>query len=211
MRTTTTLLVALLALAGAAGARAKAPAPPPAVPGAAIKAVKGSAPKGWTVSVKGDTLIVRRDAKVALYNPIGRPPNLTPQQLASEWDYEIRLRFRPRVGPEDFAKQQRENEQLGAKIEKMREGLRAAGIRHKFDEWLPNSDLQEEMVAAYRAEQKKLHRLPDRYSDTHSIDVEDSQGHVLLFADGKEHEECAAVKTAVLKPFPSYRAEVPER
>lgn len=210
MRNTSVLLV-LLTLAGAAGARAKAPAPPPAVPETAIRAVKEAAPKGWTVSVKGDALVVRRDAKVALYNPFGRPPNLTNEQLASPWDYEIRLRFRARVGPAGFAKQQKENEQRAETIEKMREGLRAAGIRHKVDEWLPNSDLQEEMVAAYRAEQKKLHRLPDLYSDTHSIDVEDSQGSYLLFTDEKERDECAAAKKALLKLFKSYPAEEPKR
>lgn len=210
MRNTLVLSV-LLALAGGAGARAAAPAPPPAVPEAAIRAVRGAAPKGWTVSAKGDTLVVRRDTPVWLYNPIGAPPNLTPQQLASQRDYEIRLTFRARVGPEDFAKQQKENEQRGATIEKMREGLRAAGIRHKFDEWLPNSDLQEEMVAAYRAEQKKLHRLPDLYSDTHSIGVADSQGHFLLFTDAGERDECAAAKTVLRKPFKSYCPDGPPK
>lgn len=200
------LLVAGL-LCAAGEARPTAPAPPPAVPEAAVKAVQGAAPKGWTVALKGDTLTVRRDKPVALYNPIGIPPNLTPEQLASEWEYEVRLRFRPRVGPKEYEGQRQENERRAETIEKLREGLRAAGVRHKFDEWLPNSDLQQEMVATYRAEQKKLHRLPDLYSDTHSIEVEDSQGPVMAFARGAERDECAAVRAAVCKPFTPYRAK----
>jgi hypothetical protein len=111
------------------------------------------------------------------------------------------------VKPEEYAKLAQENEQLGETLEAMRGAMRKAGITHKFDDWLPSTPEQKGLVAAYRDAQKGLHKLPARYSDTHSIDVSDTQGFPLLFVDAKERDECAKVRPTVLDLFKSYRAE----
>jgi hypothetical protein len=76
-------LGALAALAlSVQGQPANAPAPP-TVPKAAVDAVKGALPKGWSADAKGDTLIVRRAEEVSLYNPINIPPNAEPRSSRS--------------------------------------------------------------------------------------------------------------------------------
>jgi hypothetical protein len=59
------------------------------------------------------------------------------------------------------------------------------------------------LVADYRAAQKAMpyHRLPDLYTDTSSIDLEDSLGFFLCFTDEAEAKECKRVKDAVRKLF----------
>ncbi len=202
-----TLALTALGVASACN-QPNAPAPAPSIPRDATDAVKGAAPKGWTVSTRGDTLTVRRDKEVTLYNPIGLPPSVDgkpPQGF--KYTYEVRLKFRPRMKAEEYAKLAKENETLGAKLEMMRDGLRNARISHKFDDWLPSTPEQKKLVAEYRDAQKGIHRLPDLHNETHSIDVEDSQGYFLLFTDTKDRDECAATKKAVLKLFKSHQPE----
>lgn len=187
---------------------AKAPTPPPAVPPEAVKAVKGVLPKGWDASAKGVTLIVRREKKIGLYNPIGLPPQLddTPPTASVIEPYEITLQFRPRITAEKYERFEKENGATSAKLEEMRRGLRAAGISHKFDDWLPSTPEQKKLVAEYRAAQKAMpyHRLPDYYTETNSIDVEDSVRFPLTFADAGEAKECDRVKAAIQALFKPY-------
>ena len=190
-------LVAVGAFAVSLSLAAKAPVPPDGVPPQALKAVQGVLPKGWTATVKGVTLTVRREKKIGLYNPIGAPDlgrePITPTSIEP---YEITLRFRPRLTAEAYEKLQKENKATAEKLEAMRDGLRAARISHKFDDWLPNTPEQKKLVADYRAAQKALpyHRLPDVYTDTHSIDIEDSVRFPLSFANAEEAKECWGVK-----------------
>ncbi|QJW93617.1 hypothetical protein [Frigoriglobus tundricola] len=192
----------------ACGASAGAPAPPDGVPPEAVKAVKGALPKGWTAAASGATLTIRCEKKIGLYNPIGLPAALAahpPTPTAIE-PYEITLRFRPRVTTGAFEELRKENEATAAKLDAMRDELRAAGIVHKFDDWLPDTPEQKKQVADYRAAQKAMpfHRLPDLYTQANSIDIEDSVRSPLAFTDAEEAKECRRVKEAIRGLFKSH-------
>jgi len=188
------------------GTLAKAPTPPPAVPPEAVKAVKGVLPKGWDASTKGVTLTVRREKKVGLWDVLdpgldGEPPIPTETKT-----YEITLRFRPRLTAEKYERLVKENESTGAKLEEMRDRLRAAKITHKFDDWVPSTPEQKKLVEEYRAAQKTMpfHHLPDCYTETHSIDIADSVQFPMDFAYADEAKECNRVKAAVHALFKPY-------
>lgn len=194
MRYAIGFVIALAPWVGALGA--KAPTPPDGVPPEALKAVKGVLPKGWTATANGVTLTVKREKKVGYYNPIGltfdygdKEKPIKPTVIEA---YEITLRFRPRVTAEAYEKLQKENKEIETKLEALRDGLRAARISHKFDDWLPDTPEQKKLVAEYRAAQKAMpyHRLPDVYTDTNSIDIDDSIRFPLCFADEEEAKEC---------------------
>jgi hypothetical protein len=209
---------ALLILAFLAGV---ASAEPPAggatssesVPKESLDAVRAALPEGWSASAKGDKLVVRRKNPVSLYNPIGAPPGPEgePRKLAAPWPYEVTLRFRPLVSEKEYAQLNKKNAEVEGKVEKLRDGLRAAGIRHKFDDWLPETPEQKKLVEEYRVTQKGIRRLPDLYTPSHSIEFGDSVGFVLLFAEEDERRECEKVKADVRKLFKAYRAEKDDR
>jgi hypothetical protein len=185
-----------------------APIPPDAVPPDALKAVKAKLPAGWTATVKGATLTVRRDKKVSLANIIGISPDPDGRPLAPDRTefYEVTLTFRPRVTAVAFEDMEKENAETEKKLDKLRDGLRAARITHKFDDWLPDTPEQKKLVAEYRAAQKALpyHRLPDLYTDTNSIDLADSVHFALGFTDAAEAKECRDTRDALRALFKAH-------
>ncbi len=198
MRYTLRSLLALLACAPFTRA---APVPPDAVPPEVLRAVRAKMPKGWTATVQGVTLTVRREKKVSLVNAIGRAPDIDgrPPVPDRTEPYELKLTFRPRVTAEAFERMEKENAETEKKLDKLRDGLRAAQIAHKFDDWLPGTPEQKKLVADYRAAQKALpyHRLPDVFTDTNSIDLDESVHWALSFTDANEAKECRGVKESV--------------
>ncbi|MBM3983730.1 MAG: hypothetical protein FJ304_26365 [Planctomycetes bacterium] len=202
-----TLAALVVALAGLPAGRG-APVPPDAVPPDVVKAVKAKLPAGWTATVRGATLTVRREKKVGLINAIGRPPSpdgLPPAPDRTE-HYELVLTFRPRVTAAAFGEMEKENAETETKLDTMRDGLRAARIAHKFDDWLPGTPEQKKLVAEYRAAQKALpyHRLPDAFTETRSIDFDESVGHWLSFTNGDEAKECRDTRDAVRALFKAH-------
>jgi hypothetical protein len=172
-----------------------------------LKAITRAVPKGWTVTATGKTVTVKRDAEVRVHNPIGAPPrqpNDPPPGFNTK--FEIVLTFRARVSAVEFDRMTAENAETEKKLDALRDGLRAAQIRHKFDEWLPSTPEQEKLVTAYRKAQKELpaHRLPDLYDDTNSIDAANSLRFPLLFTTEPERRECTEVEAAVRALFKSH-------
>jgi len=165
-----------------------------------VKALERAVPKGWTVTATGKTVTVKRDAEVSVYNPVGAPPRFNDDPpLGFNTKFEIVLTFRGRVSAEAYERMKRENAETEKKLDAHRDGLRAAQIRHKFDDWLPGTPEQEKLVAAYRKAQKELpaHRLPDVFDDLNSVDVARSLHFPLVFTTEREARECADVEAAV--------------
>jgi hypothetical protein len=205
----TFVIVAVLPLVAAAQ---NGPAPELSVPEADVKAICGSVPKGWTVTVKDHTVIIQRDVQVKLLpNPINAPPNFanSPPTPASTWPYVICVRYRPKLSDEEYAKLKKENESQAVKIERLREGLREARITHKFDDYLPDSPEQKKSVAEYRAEQQKIHTLPNYRSDIHALEISDNRHFTIPMTEQTEIADCAAAMKAIcelFKPFPAKKA-----
>jgi hypothetical protein len=155
----------------------------------------------------GDKLILRREKKVGL-DVYGTAFMYPPTPWAIE-SYEITLRFRPRMSKETYERLQKENEETWKKVDAMRDKLREAGIRHKFDDWHPDTPEQKKLVEEYRVARKALpyHRLPDLYTETHSIDMWDSVQFPLSFADDEEAKACAQEIAPVLGLFKSHRPD----
>ena len=181
------------------------------VPAEAVERVKKVVPKGWAVSASEEAITIRRDKKVGVYNPNGRDVALDakPPPADRAEGYEIVLWFRPAMGREEYDRQAAVNARIDMRLEKLRNGMRAAKIAHKFDSWLPDTLEQKKLVAEYRGAQLLMptHRLPDLYTGTHCIDVEDSLGHFMVVADAAEAKECAAVLAAVRGLFKAYKTD----
>lgn len=180
---------------------------PTAIPRDAESAVRGVMPKGWAVSIKGESIVIRRDKDVGVFNTVGLPPMLDERVIVHfTQPYLITLRFRAQVGLEEYKQLRRENAAIDRKLEVLRDGLRAARIRHKFDDWLPETDEQKSLVAEYRAAQKAnpWHRLPDGYTETHSVEIGDPVPFPLAISRDEERKECEAVMKAVRGLFKSY-------
>jgi hypothetical protein len=179
------------------------------VPAEAVERVKKVAPKGWAVSASEEAITIRRDKKVGVYNPNGRDVALDNKPTPADWTegYEIVLWFRPAIGREEYDRLAKVNAEIDTKMEKLRNGMRAAKIAHKFDSWLPDTPEQKKLVTEYRAAQLLMptHRLPDLYTESYSIEVEDSLGHFMVVADPTEAKECAVVMKDLWRQFKAYK------
>jgi len=180
------------------------------------KQVRAGVPQGWTVTVKGDTLTVRRKQPVKVFHHVPNEParpadfdfKKDRERRAVAETFAITVRFRQRVSQELYRDWQKVNAQRAEKLEAWRRKLQEARVGHKFDEYVPTTPEQKRLVAAYRKAQKEIpsKRLPFGYTRTCSIDMQTSLsrgfGHTLI--NKAEERECKQVHKRIVGLFRAY-------
>ncbi len=205
------LVVAMAPSCPAAAARPEAESDAIPVPRDVERQIREVVPKGWSVSVKGSRLVVRRDRPVPVYFSL---PNAAPQDPAqprkppTNVTFEITLRFLRPISPARYRRLRAENEATAKKLEALRENLRRR-VSHKFDDFLPRTDEEKRLVAEYRRAQKTLphHRLPDSYTKGCSVRTSTSQSPFAVHASAATKKECDRVRETILGLFHGYRHE----
>jgi hypothetical protein len=125
---------------------------------------------GWTVSLNGNEITIRRDKPVAVALVV---PNMAPgQKPLPDGEATVRfvLRFAPRMPADEYDRLAAENAKSADEYGRLH---RAVGLPHKFDDFIAKTDEEEERVRAFREAVAKLprHDLPVLYAPDHSIFV----------------------------------------
>lgn len=202
-----------IGLMAAPSAKAEGRDPTP-VPTETLDKVKAALPEGWKASASGDTLTVRREKPVEIYNAVNLPAAPDDAKGREELKararsepYEIKLRFTPRIGPDERRLLLLKNRETLKALEAQRDGLR--DIPHKFNEYLPSTPDQKQRVAAYEKARKSLvfQDLPGYYTDRYSIYASDSVSPFEGFLDEKVGRECRAVLGKLQGLFTAYEPD----
>jgi hypothetical protein len=171
-----------------------------------VARVKKLARDGWTVSLDGNEITVRRNKPTAFaYQPpnamIGAKPLDGGQRTVR-----YVLRFAPKLTTDEYEKLAAVNETSDKEYDRLH---RAVGLAHKFDDFIATTPEEKARVAAFREAVAKLprHTLPDLYTPEYSVffyqtgDGGVSPGWV---ADKDVRAECDDVLHTLLKYFGMY-------
>jgi hypothetical protein len=199
-----------------AAPREQEPGEPIRVPREIEKQIRAGVPGGWTVTIKGDTLTVRRDQPVKVFRHVpNEPPRPADFDFKKDMEkravaetYAITLHFRQRVSPEKYREWQKVNARRTETLEEWRRKLRAAQVAHKFDDYVPTTPEQKRLVAEYRKAQKEIpfRRLPNGYTPACSVDVRTSLsgGFGWTLIKKAQNRECGQVNKRIVGLFRTY-------
>ena len=147
---------------------------------ASAASIKESIGNGWKIDVRGRDIVIEMDKPIAFANVDINAPAVFSKAEAKAHEAaktttmkvcRYTLRFDNKLTKPIYEKLREENRA----IEKRREALRAKvrHIGHKFDQYLPQNEVEKQQVEEYRQGLKKLisHDLPDLFSTDHSIRV----------------------------------------
>jgi hypothetical protein len=170
--------------------------------------VRQLTPEGWTVSARGNDVLVQRDKPVPFARAEVNAPPLPPGAVPPPADlregvYRLTLRFAPRMSYDEYEKLAAMN----AASDRERERLqRALGLPHKFDDFIATTPEEKDRLQSYREAVKKLtwHTLPDLYTPDYSIFLFFSHDGWSYVSDKKAAAECAEVEGVLLKYFGMY-------
>jgi hypothetical protein len=133
---------------------------------AAAEKLKAGLPEGWSVQVKDKTISLRREKQVRFVNlinaDIGLPGESHQQYLmrhSIEIKYVIGLWFVPAMTAQERDKAVRENQETSKQGALMQERLR--GVPAKFDQYVPRSEEEKQLVNEYQELRKRWHTMPD--------------------------------------------------
>ncbi|BCM91314.1 hypothetical protein IAD21_03184 [Abditibacteriota bacterium] len=117
----------------------------------------------WNVSYQPqyDTIEVRRDPAVLMTPSIGinGPAIVKRTQVLSHPTFAFRIE--PFISPKEYARLKSENATINQRLTQMAGQMR--DIRHKFDSYLPKTEVEKQKVDAYNKLKRSLHDLPDFY------------------------------------------------
>lgn len=184
---------------------------PPAAAEAWARRVRAFAPPGWTVSARGNEVIIQRDqpvnfAPMPINAPPLRPGEKPPEPPLTRGNYRITLRFAPKLSQDDYdgraavnEASERERFRLEAKL----------NLVHKFDSYLATTPAEQARLQEFRAAKARLpwHDLPDLYSTDHSITWVQSWHPLTYVHDDKIFAECREVQQALLRLFGMYETD----
>jgi hypothetical protein len=162
---------------------------------------------GWTVSARGNDIVIRRDKPVQFaqveINAPPLPPGKERRPNLEEGVFQLTLRFAPRMTTDEYERLAAMN----AASERERDRLRrAVGVSHKFDQFLPSTPEEKERVRAYHEAVAKLpwHTLPDLYTPEYSICLLRSGSGLSYVFDKPAAAECQDVEETLLRYFGMY-------
>ncbi len=174
-----------------------------------VRAIRSVLPKGWTVSVVTNRIIVQRDnpvrwERVHPNEPgrgVGDPP---PKPDLSEGVYRLTLKCGPKMTMETYERLAAENAATEKERERLERGLR--DISHKFDQYIPATPEEQKRLAAYREAVANLprHELPDLYGEDISIWLLVSNDGWSYVYDKDVGAECNGIFETVLRFFGMY-------
>lgn len=161
---------------------------------------------GWTVSVRGNDVVLERDKPVRFARALPNEPHvLGPERIPdlTEAPFRLTLRFAPLVSVDEYERLAA----INAGSERERDRLkRAVGVPHKFDEFVATTPTEKERVREYREAIKKLphYDLPDLYVLDYSIYLLRSQDGWSYVYDKNVAAECHDVEQTLLRYFGMY-------
>ncbi len=159
----------------------------------------------WTVTAKGNDIIMERDKPVMFGRPINGPTSESSKGPRIEGIYRITLRFAPEMSLDEYEKLKTENEASDLEDQKLK---RKHNISTRFGGTYASGDDAKKREQAYREEFEKLvyHRLPHFYAPQYSITYYHSWRwfEYLDSGDADVDEECNGIKEAITKYFGTY-------
>lgn len=166
------------------------------------------APEGWTVSTRGDDLILERDRPVVFVHADINAPAATPDEAPrpenlSRGPYRLTLRFAPKMALEDYEAIAATNAENARRREDL---LRESGLRYKFGEVVTTTPEEEARLKALREAEAKLplRDLPHLYTPEHSVHLLQSWSGFARVEDRGVARECREVRESVLRYFGMY-------
>jgi hypothetical protein len=161
--------------------------------------------EGWTVTIRGNDVIVQREKPVRFAQASINAPAATSAQPPDlrVGPYRFTLRFAPKMTVDDYERRAATN----AASEKERERLQEqARLPHKFGEFLATTPDEKARLRAYRAAEARLtwHELPDLYTPDHSICLYQSWDTWSWVHDKDVAAECREIRESVLRYFGMY-------
>jgi hypothetical protein len=171
-------------------------------------------PGGWTVTVRGNSVLVARDKPVQWLEQEINGPAFSNQ---AEWDAYEKARVRPgpyclefRFGPKMSVAEYDRLNAANAAVEKERDQLRtdAEDLPHKFDSFVATTPQEAVRLAAYDQALAKLtfNELPDLYCRDFSVALSASTDGLRSVYGKEDSEECHTVKLALQALFERYEA-----
>jgi hypothetical protein len=171
-----------------------------------VTRIRGLARDGWTVSVRGNDIVIQRDKPVRFAAIEINAPDRPRDRKPALHDGVVRwtLRFAPRMASDEYDRLS----EVNAASDRERDRLkRAVGLTHKFDEFIATNAEEKARVAAYREAVAKLtwHTVPDLYTPEHSIFlfVTADQWSSYIY-DKDVAAECQDVEETLLRYFGMY-------
>jgi hypothetical protein len=173
-----------------------------------VTRIRRLTPGGWTVSARGNDIVLQRDrpvrfARVEVNAPPAPGPGRPPPDL-HEGAFRLTLRFAPLLALDEYEKLAAENAAADRERDRLQQ---AVGLPHKFDEFVAVTPEEKGRVRAYRQAVGKLrwHELPDLYAPDYSIflyrSYEDGWSYVY---DKGPAAECRDVEASLLRYFGMY-------
>jgi len=167
-------------------------------------------PKGWTVTARGNDIIVQRDGLVHFTQmPINAPAIehrvKEKKVVIADEVYRLTLQFAAFLSQDEYDRRVAENDASRREDERLRRKYKVGG---KFGQIISVTEDDKKREQAYRAEAAKLtyHRLPDLYSPQHSITLYQSWNWAEYLDSGDEaiDAECNEVEETIVKFFGNY-------
>jgi len=165
----------------------------------------------WTVTVRGNDLILQRDAPMMIYRmPINAPPGGQPRGPGREGVYRLTLRFGPALSMEGYEQLVAENKALDLQVDAL---VRKHGGSQRFFEIYFFNDPDRKRENAYLEERAKLppyHVLPSFYAPGYRITFLRSwRWFEYPESDSQAvNKECREVEANLMKYFGTYDAWV---
>jgi hypothetical protein len=173
------------------------------------KRLRALTPQGWTLTMKGDSIVIARDKPIQwqaheINGPGRSQDEPQPKPRLTPGVYRLTLKFGPKMSMKEYDRLAAENAATAKERDRLEGTVR--NIDHKFDQYLPKDDAEKKRFAEYRAAVAKLtnHDLPEMYCDDFSI-------HLLTSDDGwsyvygeDDREECEGVRQSLLRFFGMY-------
>lgn len=163
----------------------------------------------WTVSNRGNDIIVQRNApvrwrRVEVNQPAREQGAEEPPARLHDGVYRLTLRLGPKMSIEECERLAAANAQTVKQREELKKSV--ADIPRKFDSYLPRNDDERQRLATYREAlaRLKLIPLPDLYTPDHSIQLLCSYDGWWMLHDQEVAEECDGVRESILRYFGTY-------
>jgi hypothetical protein len=170
--------------------------------------VRRLVPAGWTVSIRGNDVVIQRDRQVRFAEAsINAPPGDRRPTTLQEGPYRLTLRFARRMSLDEYEALAAMN----AASETQRDRLLAESrLPHKFGQIIATTPDEEVRFKAYREAESRLprHDLPNLYTPDHSIHLYQSWDPTSSVHDEDAAHECRDVRDCVLRFFGKYNPDV---
>jgi len=167
-----------------------------------LRKVRAELPKGWTASYDAEDsrLEVSRDDAVPSLSAF---PNAPPNEKPKRRKFAFAFFVIAAVSPAEYRRLSAENARIEKEAAALYEDLVKRKVPHKFDSFLPQTDLEKADVARYEALITTLQSRPDFYFRDISL-LRPPGARQIIVTDDKILKECTRVQERVVELFSKY-------